>query len=384
MSLLTKKRAVLAKIESTYGVDPVPTGAANAMLVSNLSIAPIEASLVSRDLMRPYLGNSQNLLAETHVKIDFEVEYVGSGVVGLAPAYDPLMLACGFSKATSTAALTINRTGSVATATLNAHGYAVGDKIVISGATQPEYNGTMTITGVTTNTFDYAVTGTPATPATGAPVATTQITYSPISSSFQSCTIYYSVGQDSGGNSPLHKITGAFGSVDVSLTVKQIPKLKFSFVGIYNAPTDAATPSVDFTAFMLPQIANTQNTPGFSLFGYSGNMESMNLSMGNDVQYITLIGAEYVKLLDRKPGGTLVFEAPTITGKDFFTLVKNTTSGALTINHGSKSGYKVNFAAQSVLLGNPSYQDSNAIQMLSAPFTCNPVNGNDELSFIMT
>ena len=61
----------------------------------------------------------------------------------------------------------ITRSGSTATVTLASHGFATGDLVTIAGADQTEYNGTFTITVVTTNTFTYAVTGTPATPATG-------------------------------------------------------------------------------------------------------------------------------------------------------------------------------------------------------------------------
>ena len=61
----------------------------------------------------------------------------------------------------------ITRSGSTATVTLNAHGFSNGNEITITGATQTDYNGSFVISNVTTNTFDYAVPGTPATPATG-------------------------------------------------------------------------------------------------------------------------------------------------------------------------------------------------------------------------
>jgi hypothetical protein len=305
--LLTRKRTVLAKLETTYGVDPTPTGAANAMLVKNLNINPLSAELVSRDLIRPYFGNSEQLLATLFVQMDFEIEAVGSGAAGTAPAYDCLLQACGL------------------------------DKTV---------------------------------------VATTSVEYKPITNSIKSVTLYYNV------DGVLHKITGARGTVELSFSVKQIPVFKFSFTGLYNAPSDTAAPTVDYTAFMVPEIANTQNTPGFTLFGYSGALESVNFNMANDIQYVSLIGKEEVKLLDRKPAGTLVFEAPTMAEKDFFSLAASTTLGAMTIEHGSNAGYKVTVSAPKVNLGNPNYQDSNGVQMLSVPYTANPDVGNDELSIL--
>jgi hypothetical protein len=375
MSLLTRKRTVLAKIESVYGTDPTPTGSANAMLVTNLNFNPVQASQVSRDLIRPYLGNSESLLAEKYVQVSFEVEMAGAGAAGSIPAYDCLLRACAMTKAVNTAAITsLTQTGGVATAALTAHGYNVGDKVLISGASVSAYNGVQTITAKTTNTFSFTVPGGTTTPDAGTPVVNTSVVYSPVSSSFESVTIYYNV------DGVLHKMVGAMGNVELNLAVKNIPRFKFTFTGLYVSPADVVAPSVDYSAFQIPFVANTQNTPGFSLFSYSGNMESMALQIANDVQYIPLIGTESVKILDRKPAGTLVFEAPTITSKDFFSLVANQTKGAVQIKHGTVAGQMVQFDAPAALLGNPTYQDSNGVQMLSTPFTLNPVSGNDEFT----
>lgn len=62
----------------------------------------------------------------------------------------------------------ITRVGQIATAVAAApHSLANGDIVVISGAAEPEYNGTFVIENITANDFDYTVTGTPDTPATG-------------------------------------------------------------------------------------------------------------------------------------------------------------------------------------------------------------------------
>lgn len=101
MPLLSRKRLILAKTETTYGTDPTPTGAANAILVRNLEITPLQADTVTRDLIRPYLGNSDQLLAQTRVEVTFEVELAGSGAAGTAPAYGPVLKACGLSETVS-------------------------------------------------------------------------------------------------------------------------------------------------------------------------------------------------------------------------------------------------------------------------------------------
>ena len=70
------------------------------------------------------------------------------------------------------ATVTITRSGSTATVAHTSHGMATNDKVVISGASEPEYNGVYSITFVDANSYSYTVSGTPATPATGTIKAT--------------------------------------------------------------------------------------------------------------------------------------------------------------------------------------------------------------------
>ena len=62
------------------------------------------------------------------------------------------------------------RSGTTVTATLTTeHDLANGVEILVSGANEPEYNGTFSVTVTSTLTFQYTITGSPATPATGSP-----------------------------------------------------------------------------------------------------------------------------------------------------------------------------------------------------------------------
>lgn len=98
MSLLNRKRILLAKIETTYGVDPTPTGGVNAILVKNLDMTPLDAEMVQRDNIRTFLGNYEQLVATTKVMVTFEVELAGAGAAGTAPGYGPLLRACGLAE----------------------------------------------------------------------------------------------------------------------------------------------------------------------------------------------------------------------------------------------------------------------------------------------
>lgn len=96
MALLSRKRLILAKIEATYGTDSTPAGT-DAVLVRSLEVTPLESDVISRDLIRPYYGNSDQLLANARVRCSFEVELAGSGTAGTAPRYDALLKSCGLA-----------------------------------------------------------------------------------------------------------------------------------------------------------------------------------------------------------------------------------------------------------------------------------------------
>jgi len=66
--------------------------------VRDLNITPQQSDTVSRDLIRPYLGASEILLANTRVECTFSVELAGSGTAGTAPQYGKALQACGLSE----------------------------------------------------------------------------------------------------------------------------------------------------------------------------------------------------------------------------------------------------------------------------------------------
>lgn len=63
--------------------------------------------------------------------------------------------------------ITITRTGDVATASCVAHGFVAEQVVLISGATPAAYNGEFRVVSAAADTFTFAITGSPATPATG-------------------------------------------------------------------------------------------------------------------------------------------------------------------------------------------------------------------------
>lgn len=94
MPLFWKKKYLLAKIETTYGTDPVPTGVLNAILASNVTFSPMEGEDVSRNLERPYFAASPVIPTALYATLTFDVELQGSGALGVAPGWGPIIRAC--------------------------------------------------------------------------------------------------------------------------------------------------------------------------------------------------------------------------------------------------------------------------------------------------
>lgn len=93
-----RRRLVLAAIETTYGTEATPTAVANSILTRTVQVTPMAGEDIDRNLLRSYYGNSQSIAGEKHVELTMEVELAGSGTAGTAPAWGPLLRACGFAE----------------------------------------------------------------------------------------------------------------------------------------------------------------------------------------------------------------------------------------------------------------------------------------------
>lgn len=310
MAKLTRKRLILLKIESTYGTDSVPTGA-EAILVRNLEITPVSGDVVSRDLIRPYMGNSDQLIANTKVECSFEVELAGSGVAGTAPQYGPALRACGLSQ-------------------------------VI--------------------------------------VASTSVTYAPVSASFESASIYYN------SDGILHKVTGCRGTFTMSCNVGQIPTLQFQMTGIYNAPTDTALATPTYTNQATPLIFRDGNTSAFQFFSFAGCLASIDFNLSNNIIYRELVNCtKEAVITDRKPAGTVMIETPTLAQKDYFAAALASATGSNTFLHGTTAGNRVTFSSPQSDLISPTYGDDNSVMMLNLSYVSLPTSaGNNEFSLVYT
>ena len=311
MPKLHRKRSILAKAESSYGSDPTPTGSANYVQVIDLNIEPIVSDEVSRDLIRPYMGNYEVIPANTRVNVTFDVEMSGSGSAGTAPKYGSILKACGLSE---------------------------------------------TITGGNT------------------------VTYAPVTTPSDSVTLFVNY------DGIRHIVKGCRGTFSMACEVNNIPRISFSLTGLFSAPTDDALPSVTVSNQASPLIFKNGSTSNFAIFGFAAALQSWNLDFNNEVIYRELVGGtKEVLITDRRPSGTAVIENPALSAHNFFTDYTGTSTGTNTWLHGTTAGNKITVSCPQTDLGQPTYEESDGITMLSLPFKATPTaSANNEFSLVYT
>lgn len=207
----------------------------------------------------------------------------------------------------------------------------------------------------------------------------TSVTYDPVSTGFDSLTIYYYLDGE------LHKLTGARGSVSFNLSRDQIPMMSFTFTGLHNDPTAPTVISPDNSAFVTPIPVTEANTPTYTVDGFAVKAETFSLDMANNVAYRNVVNSESVLITDRAPAGSIVFEQEAIGTKNFWVPAKEGSLIAVDIVHGVTAGNIVQITGSQVQLSQPSLGDSDGISTMTFNTLWVPTDsGDDEVSIVLT
>ena len=175
------------------------------------------------------------------------------------------------------------------------------------------------------------------------------------------------------------------GSFTINGSVGEIPSIDFTFIGIYNAPTDTALPTTTYGNQATPLIFKNGNTTGFQLLSHSAALQSISLDVGNELVYRELVGGTKETLItNRNISGTVQIEAMALGTKDYFAAAIAETTGNLTFLHGTTAGNKVQVTSTKADIGDVAYSDMDGIQMLDIPYTLVPSAANDEISIVYT
>lgn len=318
---LIRNTAILAKTETTYGTDAAPTGAANALLVSNLSINPLNAQLVDRDVIRPYLGGSEQLPGTRYVEMGFDIELVGPGTAGGVPAWGALLLACGLAGAASTTVRYDFTPVSTGFSSVTIYWYDDG---LLHKATGCLGNASFSLKVGEKPKMSFKFTGLYSTPTAVSNPSTTLTAFK---------TPQAVVKANAGDLS--------FGGTHATGT----------------APAIAGSPTV------YPS-------------------QGLELDLGNSVNFTPLLSQETVDITNRNVTGKVTLDLTAAQEAALMGTVEAATTQSVGLLHGTTPNQKVLLWLPSVQLVNPSKAESNGKRLVSFDLRCLPTAGNDELRLV--
>ncbi len=314
---LIRKTAVLAKLEATYGADPIPTGAANALVVSNLSINPLNAEYVARDIVRAYLGGSEELPGARYMECGFDIELVGSGVNAEAPAWGPLMRAIGFAEVITPAVRVdyVPVSGAFESATIYWYDDGVLHKLLgVRG----------------TASLDLSVGSKPV-----------------ISFKF--------MGVDGG--------TVAANAAATVLAAWKVPQI------VLDANSGNITLGATHSAVLAPAFIGGTEFPS----------EGLTIDLGVKAQFQKLLGGESISISDRDVTGSMKLKLTAAEEVAAMSAVKAGTLTSIGLMHGTVANEKISVFMPSVQRKEPTKEEMNGERMCGYKLRVLPLVGNDEI-----
>lgn len=321
MPHLTQVGAVFAKLETTPGVDALPTtsGASSDFILASDAQYNPDFQMIERNYMRPSLSRTPHIMGRQLASVTFTTEVYGTGVAAdtgapeaATPKWADLLEACAFG-------------------------------------------------------------------ATDVSVAPFGRIYAPITGNQKTITLYlYFDGM-------LHKLTGAMGTFTMTATAGEIATISWTFTGVHNAPTAVVTPTPDFPVVTPALVESCTLTLGGTSSGLlvqaigidiQNNVvprADANSAKGFNSMYITGRNGQLTINPEQVPEATHPFWG------DFGSSARK----ALSFNIGSVAGNKVEVNAPNTQVSGLSYADRDGIRAYDITLAAASVTGtgDDELTF---
>lgn len=319
MPRLIKNTIVTAKVQTTPGLDAAPTGAANAVLMSEGSITPLDPQSIDRSLIRGYFGGSEQLVGPASVKLTYAVELAGSGTAGTAPAWGQLLQGC-----------------------------AVAEGLLTTPA-RVEYMPAST--GLKMLTQYYYDDG----------------ALHKLIDSMGNCTLSAKVGERpmlrfewvglDGGIAVAPNATGVFTPWKKPVAMTKANVIDITLGGTYAAGA----------------------LSGGTLYNSTG----LELNFGNVVNFSAMLSTETVDISDRQSTATIELELTAVQEVALMAAVKANETQSLGFTIGTAAGNKVLIFAPAVQLTNPRKSELNGKRLIGFDLRLVPVNGNDEWRIVV-
>lgn len=421
--LLTRRAVVLAKIETTYGTDAVPTAALDAILVEDPDYK-IDVSMLERNNARFDLDGLPATTGRKLASMTFthEVRSNGrsnSGLIADAPKLGRLLRACGFAE-TAVAAGT-GQVGAINAneANVSAPTWAAGGSW--ADLAMPVVYELEVTTGGASGTAKVRVT--PDAKAIAASVAaiqnnvvvtTTQaidlltaggkstitptfsgnltlgdkwyvivypvgIQYLPISSGFEGLTLYMYL------DGLLHKMPGGRGTFTVSGEAGGYAKMQFTFTGQYVAPVDAALPTTAKFERQTPAMVELSDLYIGAFGAVCSKFDfDLGVTISPRVDANSADGYNGVRVTARDAKGSIDPEATLVADFAWWTALANGTQYLWRTKVGQTAGNRVFALAPCTQITSLSYGDRDQIRTMDVPLKFSRWFGNDSLIFLIS
>lgn len=172
-------------------------------------------------------------------------------------------------------------------------------------------------------------------------------------------------------------------TVVFEMNAKQIPVMKYTWIGKYVAMTDTALPGgAVFTAQADPFTVGKANTPTFTIGGVALRLQSFSLDWGNQLVWRDMPNFQGVVCNDRMPTARAVFEQDTMAVQNWAEVRRLGTKLALAIVHGVGAGKIVQIDAPKLQMNaDPTMSEDSGITQVSTSWDVMPTSGSDEFLF---
>ncbi len=370
-TLLTRRAAILFKIEPSEGIDSAPVPGTDGVLVEQPLRITFSPNVIDTTEVNPSLDPFDPIVGGMSATIEFDLYIKGSGTPATAPEWGPLMLACGFSQTIQSTAIPVaaEACSSVGTVTPIQATLGVG-----ATATAQLYRGmpiNFTSAQVLTSfIYDYSaaklarITDT----ALGSLTNTTfyqipvNIRYTPASGTISSATIWVYV------DGVLYKFVGCRGTCPLTLTSGGAARISFRFMGQLTTKTDAALPTVTYDSTRPP----IWKGGSFTINSVVAAGQTMSIDPGNNL--VLPDNPNSAEAMDpavitaRQVRGNINPKEALVATRNIMDDFRQQTKRPLHARLGTVAGNRIGITIPSALYLNQTPTDTNGYQVTDVPF----------------
>lgn len=210
-------------------------------------------------------------------------------------------------------------------------------------------------------------------------VASTSVTYAPVSSSLESCTIYYFE------EGKRYIMTGCRGNAEFSIETGGVPLVTFTMTGHRSDPTDNTAPTPTYDSTDPTALVNIPFTVGGSTFAINAYSLNLNNEVVQPPSLAAVDGYGEIFITQRDPGGSMDPESVLVATDSIIADFTAGTSAALSLGSiGGTAGNIVDLDLPVVYYVDVSSGDREGIRTNEVSYNAAVSAGDDELSLVFT